>query len=182
MVHRPQLLYLDPKYQHKSHDIPSPVQSHPPSAHTSSVMAASSSFCVRPPIRLEFPSFGDSCETADVLNFIEQCEHFLEIRPLPSAELIGTLSTVLRGPAQSWWKAEKAKVIDWESFKKAFMAAFLSDAYLSEVEEKLRTMVQQPKLRLRDFAYDYRALCLKWKPGIPKEEQKDIPITRFYHQ
>ncbi|KAL0165892.1 hypothetical protein M9458_037736, partial [Cirrhinus mrigala] len=58
---------------------------------------------------LEFPSFSDSCKTADGLNFIEQCENFLEIRPLPSIELIRTLSTVLKGPALSWWKAEKAK-------------------------------------------------------------------------
>ncbi|RXN04493.1 Transposon Ty3-G Gag-Pol poly [Labeo rohita] len=134
------------------------------------LLAGSSSFCARPPIRLEFPTFGDSCETAEVLNFIEQCENFLEIRPLPSLELIGTLSTVLRGPAQSWWKAEKAKVTDWQSFKKAFMSAFLSDDYLSEVEEKLRTLVQQPRQCLRDFAYDYRALCLKWKPEISEED------------
>lgn len=82
----------------------------------------------------QYIKLGDSCETAEVLNFIEQCENILEIRPLPSVELIGTLSTVLKGPALSWWKAEKDKVTDWQSFKKAFLAAFLSDDYLSEVE------------------------------------------------
>lgn len=56
---------------------------------------------------LKFPSFGDSCETAEMLNFMEQCENFLEIRHLPSNKLIGTLSMVLKGPTQSWWKAEK---------------------------------------------------------------------------
>ncbi|KAL0146751.1 hypothetical protein M9458_058091 [Cirrhinus mrigala] len=169
---RPVAKHKDPtcKVPNTTYDINSSVHDHPPSVLPSSVMASSSSFCARPPIRLEFPSFGDSCETAEVLNFIEQCENFLEIRPLPSLELIGTLSTVLKGPAQSWWKAEKAKVTDWQSFKKAFMSAFLSYDYLSEVEEKLRTLVQQPQQRLRDFAYDYRALCLKWKPEISEEE------------
>ncbi|XP_053367574.1 uncharacterized protein LOC128541256 [Clarias gariepinus] len=107
---------------------------------TSSVSPSSSSFYGRPPIRLEFPAFGDASETADVLNFIEQCENYLEIRPLPSPELLGTLSTVLRGPALSWWKAEKGKVKDWKSFKQAFMAAFLPDDYLTEVEENLRSL------------------------------------------
>ncbi|KAL0146721.1 hypothetical protein M9458_058061, partial [Cirrhinus mrigala] len=90
-----------------TYDINSPVHTHLPSVLPSSVLAGSSSFCVLPPIRLEFPTFGDSCETAEVLNFIEQCENFLEIRPLPSLELIGTLSTVLKGPAQSWWKQRR---------------------------------------------------------------------------
>ncbi|KAL0153431.1 hypothetical protein M9458_051269 [Cirrhinus mrigala] len=108
---RPVAKHKDPtcKVPNTTYDINSSVHDHPPSVIPSSVMASSSSFCTRPPIRLEFPSFGDSCETAEVLNFIEQCENFLEIRPLPSLELIGTLSTVLKGPAQSWWKAEKAK-------------------------------------------------------------------------
>ncbi len=130
--------------QNITYDVTPPVHTHPPNVLTSSVMASSSSFCARPPICLVFPSVSESCETAEVLNFIEQCENFLEIRPLPSVELIGTLSTVLKGPALSWWKADKAKVIGWQSFKKAFMVTFLSEDYLSEVEEKLRTLVQQP--------------------------------------
>ncbi|RXN14235.1 Retrovirus-related Pol poly from transposon [Labeo rohita] len=47
---------------------------------------------------------------AEVLNFIEQCENFLEIRPLPSLELIGTLSTVLKVPTQIWWKQRRLRL------------------------------------------------------------------------
>ncbi len=69
---------------------------------TAPYAAGSSSFCARPPIRLEFPSFDGAGDTADVLNFIEQCENFLDLRPLSSIELLGTLSSVLSGPALSW--------------------------------------------------------------------------------
>ncbi|KAI2647185.1 Transposon Tf2-9 polyprotein [Labeo rohita] len=158
-----------PKLTNVTYDV-SPVNTPLTTVFNPPAVQSSTSFCAQPPIRLEFPTFGDVCETADVLTFIEQCENYLEIRPLPSAELVGTLSTVLRGPALSWWKAEKRKITDWQSFKKAFMAAFLPEDYLTEVEDKLRSMVQQPKQRLRDFAYDYRTLCLKWKPEISEEE------------
>lgn len=53
----------------------------------------------KPPVHLEFPTFGTACKSSDVLNFIEQCENFLDLRPLSNHELLGTLSTVLKGPA-----------------------------------------------------------------------------------
>ncbi|XP_053343369.1 activity-regulated cytoskeleton-associated protein-like [Clarias gariepinus] len=152
------------------YDIPPCVQPLSSAQSTSSVSPPSASLYARPSICVEFPAFGNASETADVFNFLEQAENYLDIRPLTSPELLGTLGSVLRGPALSWWEAEKGKVKDWKSFKQAFMAAFLPEDYLTEVEVNLRSRVQQPGERLRDFAYDYRALCLKWKPDISEEE------------
>ncbi|KAL6461592.1 hypothetical protein MHYP_G00297360 [Metynnis hypsauchen] len=123
-----------------------------------------------PPIRMDFPKFGDSTSSSDVTNFIEQCENFLTLRPLSDLELLGTLNAVLQGPARSWWQATKGKIKNWPMFKTAFLEAFLSEDYTAEIEEQLHAMVQAPNQRLRDFAYDYRALCLKWHPEMSEEE------------
>lgn len=61
---------------------------------------------------------------------------------------------MLQGPARSWWVAACSKIKNWDMFKQA-------TDYESEIEEQLCAMFQTPTQCLRDFAYDYRALCLK---------------------
>uniref|UniRef100_A0AAV2MR68 Retrotransposon gag domain-containing protein n=2 Tax=Knipowitschia caucasica TaxID=637954 RepID=A0AAV2MR68_KNICA len=124
----------------------------------------------RPPIRMEFPQFGESRNSSDVTDFVEQCENFLTLRPLSDIELMGTLNTVLKGPARSWWLAARSKISNWTDFRKSFLEAFLPMDYQAEIEDQLRTNVQAPGQCLRDFAYDHRALCLKWRPDMTEAD------------
>lgn len=105
-IHRPR---SQPTTMSSTYTESQPIHTQAPTTIPSHVLSGASSFCARPPIYSlhSFPSFYDSAETSDILNFIDQCENFFDIRPLPNAELMGTLSTVLRGPALSWWKVER---------------------------------------------------------------------------
>ena len=134
------------------------------------VLPSSAAVSAKPPIKMEFPQFGDSRSSADVTDFIEQCENFLTLRPLSDFELLGTLNAVLKGPARSWWLAARSKIGNWPGFKNAFLEAFLPTDYQSEIEEQLRSSVQSLNQCLRDFAYDHRALCLKWSRDMAEEE------------
>ncbi|XP_077053567.1 uncharacterized protein LOC143704722 [Siphateles boraxobius] len=133
-------------------------------------LPSSGAAMAKPPIRMEFPQFGESRGSTDVTDFIEQCENFLTLRPLSDIELIGTLNAVLKGPARSWWLAARGNVANWEEFKRAFLEAFLPTDYQTEIEDQLRSQVQSPTQCLRDFAYDHRALCLKWRPDMEENE------------
>ncbi|KAL6487671.1 hypothetical protein MHYP_G00042970 [Metynnis hypsauchen] len=106
----------------------------------------------------------------DPVAFIEKCEEFLAVRTLSDAEVLAALTSVLTGTAKDWWMAEKRAIRTWGKFKKAFLRSFLSEDYEAEAERRLRERTQGISESIRDFAFQYRALCLRWRKGISEKE------------
>ncbi|XP_052475878.1 uncharacterized protein LOC128031594 [Carassius gibelio] len=122
-----------------------------------------------PPVKVEFPHFGSEGET-DPVSFVERCEEYLAIRPLSDSEILAALTSVLKGTAKDWWLAEKRTVLTWNQFKEIFLRSFLNDDYEAEAERRLLERKQGSKESIRDFAFHYRALCLRWKKDMPERE------------
>ncbi len=101
---------------------------------------------------------------------MERCEEYFAIRPLSDEEVIAALTAVLRGTAKDWWIAERKNVTSWKQFKKKFLLSFLSEDYQDVAARKLAERKQGPKESMRDFAYHYRALCLRWKKDMTEKE------------
>jgi len=55
-------------------------------------------------------------------------------------------------------------VFPWAEFEAAFLSAFLSEDYEDELAERVRE-----KEPIRDFAFSYRALCMKWKSTLTEK-------------
>lgn len=121
----------------------------------------------QPPVKLEFPSFGSS---DDPVAFIEQCEEYLAIRPLSDCEMLASLTSVLKDTAKDWWLAERRNVHTWQQFKDVFLCSFLSEDYEDEAARRLIERKQGAQESIRDFAFHYRALCLRWKRDMPERE------------
>ncbi|KAL6481201.1 hypothetical protein MHYP_G00092810 [Metynnis hypsauchen] len=95
---------------------------------------------------------------------------FLAVRLLSDAEVLAALTSVLTGTAKDWWMAEKGAIRTWGKFKKAFLGSFLSEDYEAEAERWLRERTQGISESIRDFSFQYRALCLRWRKGISEKE------------
>ncbi|KAL7840502.1 hypothetical protein AOLI_G00258250 [Acnodon oligacanthus] len=147
---------------------------HTPGDHRQSQMTITSNSLstvpLKPPIKLEFPRYGGYGEKQDPLVFIEKCEEFLAARPLSDLEVLAALTALLSGRAKAWWQAEKKAVRTWAQFKGIFLRSFLSEDYEAEVERRLRDRQQGPQENIRDFAFQYRALCLCWREGMSEKD------------
>ena len=123
---------------------------------------------LKPPVKVEFPCFGDKGGDLDPISYLEKCEEFLSVRPLADPEILAVLNSVLRGTAKDWWKAERSKVQSWKQFKDVFLKSFLSEDYEAEAEMRIRERKQEPQESIRDFAFQLRALCLRLKDDLPE--------------
>ncbi len=141
---------------------------HVPSSQLS-CLEGMSMMSFHPPVKIEFPSFSNS-EEEDPVTFIERCEEYVAIRPLNDCEILASLTSVLKGTAKDWWLAEKKNVQTWQRFKDIFLRSFLSEDYEEEAARRLLERKQGIKESIRDFAYHYRALCLRRNKDMSERE------------
>ncbi|KAL2091743.1 hypothetical protein ACEWY4_011541 [Coilia grayii] len=73
-------------------------------------------------------------------------------------------------------------VCKWEDFEAQFVTAFLAEDYQEELEDRVRSRVQGERESIRDFVYNYHALCRKWKPGIGEEEVIQLVLKNLNPQ
>ncbi len=122
-----------------------------------------------PPVKLEFPSFTNA-SLDDPVVFVERVEEYFNLRPLSDKELMASLSVALKGTAKDWWRAEWKNIDAWKTFKEKFLFAFLNEDFKEVAAQRLVNRRQQNKESIRDFAYHYRALCMRNKPDMSEEE------------
>lgn len=104
---------------------------------------------------MDFPRFGNA-GGEDPLAFIEHCEECLAIYPLLDNQILPTLSSVLEHTAKNWWRAVHVRILTWTAFKDMFLHAFMSKDHDLEAGRR----IQRPDEHIRDFAFQYQALCL----------------------
>ncbi|KAL7844550.1 hypothetical protein SRHO_G00230890 [Serrasalmus rhombeus] len=100
----------------------------------------------------------------------ERCEEFLAVRPLNDLEILAALNSVLSGTAKDWWKAVKKMVRTWDQFKAVFLRSVLLEDYEVEAKRWLRDRRKGPQESIRDFAFQYQALCLKWREDMTERD------------
>lgn len=89
---------------------------------------------------------------------------------MKNSDILASLTAVLKSTAKDWWMAEKGDVHDWKQFKKIFLQSFLSEDYEELAVRKLMERRQGAIESFRDFAFHYRALCLRWKKDMLERE------------
>ncbi len=61
-------------------------------------------------------------------------------------------------------------MLSWKQFKQDLLYSFLTDDYEAEAAKRLLERKQGSRESIRDFAYHYRALCLRGKKEMKEKE------------
>ncbi len=152
---------------HKMSQTPSKMD--PDTQNSTKQVTYLSSSSPYPPVKLELPAFSN-LDSEDPIDFIDRVEEYNELRPLCPEELMASLSASLKGTAKSWWRAEKQNISDWSSFKEKFLFSFLNEDHKEVAAQKLANYRQGVSENIRDFTFNYRALCLKNNPKMAEAE------------
>ncbi|WOH04343.1 hypothetical protein DCAR_0623752 [Daucus carota subsp. sativus] len=100
--------------------------------------------------KVEIPTFDGSLKPEEFVDWLSQVDEILDFKNVPDDRCVSLVAIRLRGRAQAWWqqlkqtrtRSGKAKISNWEKFKKHARSAFLPYNFERELYQRFQNLRQ----------------------------------------
>lgn len=119
-------------------------------------------------------------QNEDLHNFLDDVEEAAEMNEVSDEELLRGISSLLKGPAKSWYRGTKAKIGSWKGFKKQLKEAFRPDEDDDGIKEQIDRLQQHSDESF--VVFEARASELFRKLNRPyREDEKLSKLLKGLH-